>query len=131
MIELGMDKFNSPLALRVEINAAHGSLYLVETDIIESFKAGARDCSDSVVRDEEVFLPPHEHVLMLGKVTKCEISLLGLFSKWFPCRKPRPMMDIGLLVGSPFLVASNEAVFSANHLALKESCQSRVIFSEA
>lgn len=124
-------KLLKSLALCVEINAAHGSLYLVEANIVESFEAGAGDCSDSVVRDEEVFLPPHEHVLMLSKVTKCKISLLGLFSKWFPCWKPRPVMDIGLLVGSPFLVARNEAVFSANHLALKESRQSRVIFSEA
>lgn len=39
-------------------------------------------------------------------------------------------MYVGLLVGTPFLVASDETVFGANHFALKESCQSRMILSQ-
>lgn len=42
-----------PLALRVEVDTAHGSLDLVEADVIETFEAGARDCAYSVVGDKE------------------------------------------------------------------------------
>jgi hypothetical protein len=40
-------------------------------------------------------------------------------------------MYVGLLVGTPFLVSSDEAVFCANHFALEEGRQSRVILSQA
>lgn len=122
---------NSPLALRMEVDTTDGSLYLVEADIVESLETGARDCSNSVVWDEEIFLPSHKYVLMLRKVTKREVCLLRLFGERSPGWKSRPVMYIRLFVGTPFLIASDETVFGANHFTLKERRQCRMILGQA
>lgn len=49
----------------MEVYAAYRPLDLVETDVVEAFKAGARDGSNSVIRNEKILLPSHEHVLTL------------------------------------------------------------------
>lgn len=68
----------------MEVNTANSPLHLVETDIIESLEAGTRDRSNPVVRNEEIFLPPHEHVLTLREVAVCEIGPFGLFRQRLP-----------------------------------------------
>lgn len=120
-----------PLALRMEVNTAHGSLNLIEADVVETLEASARDGSHPMVGNEEIFLPSHEHVLTLSKVAVGEISALRLFGEWFPSGKTGPVMDISLLVGAPFLIASLERVFSTNDLSFKECGQGWVIFCEA
>jgi hypothetical protein len=115
----------------MEVDTAHGSLNLIEANVVESLEAGARDGSHPVVGNEEIFLPSHEHVLTLSKVTVGEISALRLFGEWLPSGKTGPMMDIRLLIGAPFLIASLERVFSTNDLSFKECGQSRVIFCKA
>lgn len=120
-----------PLALRMEVNTTHGSLNLIEADIVESLEASARDSSHPMVRDKEILLPSHEHMLTLSKVAVREISPLGLFGKWFPSGKTGPVMDIRFLVGAPFLIASLERMFSTNDLPFKECGQGRVIFCKA
>jgi hypothetical protein len=115
----------------MEVYTTHGSLDLIEADIVKSLEAGARDGSHPVVGNEEIFLPSHEHVLTLSKVAVCEISALRLFGKWFPSGETGPVMDIRLFVGAPFLIASLERVFSTNDLSFKECSQGRVIFCKA
>lgn len=115
----------------MEVNTAHRSFNLIEADVVESLKAGARDGSYPMVGNEEVFLPSHEHVLTLSKVAVREISPLRLFGKWFPSGKTGPVVDIRLLVGAPFLIASLERVFSTDDFSFKECGQGRVIFCEA
>lgn len=56
-------------ALGVKIDSADFSLDLVETDVVEAFKGGPGDCSDSVVRNQEVLFPPHKDVVSLFKVS--------------------------------------------------------------
>ena len=68
---------------------------------------------------------------MLRKIAKCEVCLLRLFRERSPCWKSRPVMYICLFIGTPFFIASNEAVFRANHFTLKESRQCRMIFGQA
>lgn len=119
-----------PLALRMEVEAIHCSLHLIETDIIKPLEASARDCSDTVVRDEKILLPAHKHVLTLGEVTIAEISPLCLSGERFPSRKSGPMMYISFLVDTPFLVASQEGVFGAYDLSFKKCGQSRMIFCQ-
>jgi hypothetical protein len=70
-------------------------------------------------------------VLTLSKVAVGEISALCLFGEWFPSGKTGPVVDIRLLGGAPFLVASLERVFSTNDLSFKECGQGRVIFCKA
>jgi hypothetical protein len=122
---------DEPLAIHMEVDAAHKSLHLVEASVVESREAGTRDSSNLMIRDKKFFLPSHEHVLTLSKVAVREISPLGLFRKWFPSGKTGPVVDIRLLVGAPFLIASLERMFSTNDLPFKECGQGRVIFCKA
>lgn len=115
----------------MEVNTAHGSLNLIEADIVESLEASARDGSYPIVGNEEIFLPSHEHVLTLSKVAVREISTLRLFGKWFPSGETGPVVDIRLLVGAPFLIASLERVLGTNDLSFKKCGQGRVIFCKA
>lgn len=120
-----------PLALRMEVDAAYRPLYLVETDIVEALKAGARDCPNAVIRDEEIFLPSHEHVLALGKIAVCEIGPFGLFGQWFPCRKPGPVVYVCFLIGAPCFIASYECVLGADDFSFEECGQGGMVFREA
>jgi hypothetical protein len=104
----------------MEVNTAHRSLNLIEADIVKSLEASARDGSHPMVWDKEIFLPPHEHVLTLSEVAIRKISSLRLFGKWFPSGETGPVVDIRLLVGAPFLIASLERVFSTDDLSFEE-----------
>ena len=59
---------NLLLALCMEVNALDCSSHLVETNVIEAFEACAVDCSDTVIRHQEILLPPHEKMLLLHPV---------------------------------------------------------------
>lgn len=120
-----------PLALRVEVNATYRPLYLVETDIVEALEAGARDCLNAMIRDEEILLPSHEHVLALRIIAVCEIGPFGLFGQRFPRRKPRPVVYVCFFIGAPCFVASYECVLGADDFSLEECCQGGMIFREA
>lgn len=84
-----------------------------------------------MIRNEEVFLPSHEHVLALSKIAVCEISPLGLFGQRFPCRESRPMVYIGFLISTPCLVASLECVLGSDDFAFEKCSESRMVFGKA
>lgn len=115
----------------MEVHAANGTLYLVETDVVEALEAGARDCPNPVIRDEEVLLPSHEHVLALRKIAVCEIRSFGLLGQGFPRRKPRPMVYVCLFIGAPCFIASEERVFGADDFPFEERRQGGMVFREA
>lgn len=115
----------------MEIHAAYRSLYLVKADIVETLKAGARDCPDPMVRDEEILLPSHEHVLTLGKVAVCEIGSFGLLGQRLPRRKPRPVVYVRFLIGAPCFVAGLERVLGADDFSFEERGQGGMVFCEA
>lgn len=119
-----------PLALRVEVDTTYRSLHLVETNIVEPLEAGARDCSDPMVRDEEIFLPSHEHVLALSEIAVREIGSFGLFGQRLPRRKSGPMVYVGFLVGAPCFVASLERVLGADDLSFEKRGQGGMVFCE-
>lgn len=52
----------------MEIDAVNLSPHLVETNIVKSLEARARDGAHPMVRHEEVLLPAHKDVLVLGNV---------------------------------------------------------------
>jgi len=66
----------------MEVYSAYGPLNLVEADVVETFKAGTSDCSHSVIRNQEMFLPPHEDVLSLCHARDVKIALPSLLLKW-------------------------------------------------
>lgn len=115
----------------MKVNTAHRSLNLIEADVVKPLEASTGDGSHPMVWDKEIFLPSHEHVLALGKVAVGEISSLRLFGKWFPSGETGPVVDIRLLVGAPFLIASLERMFSTDDLSFKECSQGRMIFCKA
>lgn len=53
------------LALRMEVNPAHGPTPLVKADVIKTLEARSRNCAHPVIRDEEMLLPAHEDILAL------------------------------------------------------------------
>lgn len=119
-----------PLAFCMEINTADRSFNLIEADVVESLEAGSRDGPNTMIRNEEVLFPSHEHVLALGKVSICKISSLGLFGKRLPGRKSGPVVDIYFLVGAPLLVSGLKCVLGADDFPFKKGGQSGVIFSQ-
>lgn len=84
-----------------------------------------------MVGDKERFLPSHEYVFTLGEITVCEIRSFGLFSQRTPGRKPRPMVQVCLFRGTPFLITSLESMFSTDDFSFKKGSQGRVIFCQA
>jgi hypothetical protein len=52
----------------MEVYATDFSLHLVEADIVEAFETSTSDCSDTVIWDQEVFLPSHKDILSLSKL---------------------------------------------------------------
>lgn len=115
----------------MKVDAAYGSLYLVEADVVEPFETSARYRSHSVIRNEKILLPSHKHMFPLCKVTIREISPFRLPSQWFPGRKSRPVVYICLFIRTPFFVPSLERMLSADDFALEKGRQGGMIFREA
>lgn len=92
---------HKPLALRMEIYPADGPFDLIEANVIEPFETRSGDGPHSVIGNEEVFFPPHEHVLALRKVAVGEIGPPGLFGKRTPGRESGPVVHVGLLCRAP------------------------------
>ena len=54
-----------PFGVSVEIVALYAGGGLLEADVIEAGKTCTIDIFDCVIRNKEVFLPPHKHVVCL------------------------------------------------------------------
>lgn len=115
----------------MKVNAAHGSLYLVEADVVEPFETSPRNRSHTMIRNEKIFLPPHKNMLPLCKVTIREISPFRLPGQWFPGWKSRPVMYVCLFIGTPFFVTSLECMFGADDFALEKGRQGWMILRKA
>lgn len=61
------------LTLGMEVDSTHTPGTLVETDVVEAFKASSCYRLDAVIRDKEVFFPAHEEVFSFKIVLQCEI----------------------------------------------------------
>ena len=70
-----------PLRVAVEVVTLDAGGGLLEADVVEPGEAGTVDILDCVVRDQEVLLPPHEHVVRLLQLLIVEtirIEVLGV-----------------------------------------------------
>jgi hypothetical protein len=104
----------------VKVNSTNCSFYLIETDIVESFKASPGDLPHPMIRYEEILLPAHEQMLALSIVSVCEISFFSLFGEGPPRLEPGPVLHIGFFVGAPSLVLGHECVFCANDFSFEK-----------
>lgn len=55
-------------ALRMKVYPVDHPLHLIEAYVVETLKAHTGYCPHSVVRDQEMLLPPHEDVFSLAHV---------------------------------------------------------------
>jgi len=76
----------------MEVYSTDCPLNLVEADVVESLKAGTSNCSHSVVRNQEMFLPPHEDILSLCHTRNVKVSLPSLLLKWPESREFGPVL---------------------------------------
>lgn len=104
----------------MKVNSADSSFYLVETDVVESFKTRSRNLPYPMIRYEKILLPTHEQMFALRIVSVCEISSLGLFGERSPRLEPGPVLHIGFFVGAPGLVLGHECVFCANDFSFEK-----------
>lgn len=104
----------------MEVDAAHGSRHLVETDVVEPLKAGAGDSAHAMVGYKEVFFPSHKDVLALGEVPICKVCSFRLLGQGSPRREPGPVVHVGFLCGAPCLITSLESMLGANDLSFKK-----------
>jgi hypothetical protein len=66
----------------MEVYPADRPLNLVEADVVKAFKTSPSDCSHSVIRNQKMFLPPHEDILSLRHSGNMKVALPGLLLKW-------------------------------------------------
>jgi hypothetical protein len=84
-----------------------------------------------MIRDQEVFFPPHEDVLPLREVAVRKVWSFGLFSQRTPGVEPGPVAHIGFLRRAPCLVPGFECIFGSDDLAFEERRQGRMVLREA
>lgn len=66
------------LAVRMEIDPSDGACDLVEAYVVESLETCTTDLSYSVIGNQELLLPSHEHVLAAGTVLVLKVVFLCL-----------------------------------------------------
>ena len=110
----------------------------MKTDVVETRKARPVDVLDGVVRDQEVLLPPHEHVVCLFQLLIVETVRVKVFRvlvkgkefalqkasiKIYPCvyeyHFSHPMFFVDIFVCVPF--SREEWMFVSDYFAIKES----------
>ena len=108
------------LAVRVEVDPINCAQYLVEANVVESFKTCAIDLAHTIIRHQELLLPSHEHVFTVRAILVVEVRLLRLFCQGSPSWKACPVLHVFLVAGTPVIVSGLEGIFGSNDLALEE-----------
>lgn len=116
-------------ALRVKVDAADFTLNLVEANVVEALEAGACYGADSVIGDQEVFLPPHKDGFPLSGITNRDGSLPSLLLEWAEGGELGPVAQVNLAVCTPVFMLGVEVVFGSNDFALKVCRESGVVLS--
>jgi hypothetical protein len=114
----------------MKIYTTHSAFHSVEANIIEPFKAGARNGPNTMVWHKEIFFPAHKDVFALSRIPISIVVLPYLFRYWSPRRKAGPVRHIGFLCCTPCVMPRKEAVFVANNFAFEKGRQCRMILCE-
>jgi hypothetical protein len=115
----------------VEIYSANLSLDLVETDVVEAFERGPGDCSDAVVRNQEVFFPPHKDMVSLRKVSDGHWALPSHLLVWPKGAKLGPMAEIDFGIGAPVIMLGKEVILGTDDFPLKVGGECWVVFGQS
>lgn len=121
---------NLLLALRMEVNALDAARNLIEADVVKALKARTVDGPHPVVRDQEVFFPTHEEMLLLHPIFRNELGPRRVFREGLVCRESTPVLPVHLLVGAPFRMLCDKSVLAADYLAFEEGGETGVIFRQ-
>ena len=113
----------------MKINPTDSALDLIETNVVETFKAGPGNRAYAMIGHQKVLLPSHKDVFPLGKVAIREIRSLGLLGQGSPRRKSIPMEHVHLLGGAPCFMPGLKCVFGSDDFALEECRQCRMVLS--
>lgn len=81
----------------MEIYATDGTLALIEADIVEAFKARPVNSAYTVIRHQEMFLPPHENILSLCPTLNIKVPLPHLLLKRTKGVEFGPMLQIDFI----------------------------------
>lgn len=117
--------------LRVEVYAADFSLDLVEANVVEALEARTRYGTNTVVRNQEMLLPPHKYMLSLGGVSNSDGAFACLFLKGAESGEFGPMAQIDLHISTPVVVLGEKTVLSSNNLAFEICGEGWMIFGQA
>jgi len=118
-------------ALGVEVDTVDAALDLVEADVVEALEAGAVDGAHAVIGHEEVLLPAHEEVFLLGPGARQGIWARSVLGQGLVGREAGPMLAVDLFGGPPLGMLGDEGVVAADDFALKVRRQARVVFGQA
>jgi len=119
------------LALGMEIYAANSTLALIEADIVKALKARAANSSYTVIRYQEVFLPPHKYILSLCQTLNVNVPFTRLLLEWTKGIKLGPMLQINFISRPPVFVLCEERILGADNLAFEICSKSWVVLGEA
>lgn len=114
----------------MKVYPTNSAFNLVEANIVESLETRSRYSPHPMIRNEEIFFPPHEHVLSLREIAVGEVGSLGMLCQRTKCWEPCPVRHISLLSRTPCLIPSYESMLGANYLAFEERRQGRKIIRE-
>ena len=114
----------------MEIDSTDMARELVETNVVEPFKACAVNILDPVIRHQKLFLPSHENVVPLGKVPVAEIRALCLFGERSPRWESSPVLHIHFIIRTPLCMSCLERVFCADYLSFEECGKRWVLMRE-
>ncbi len=127
------------LTLGMEIYAANRTLALIETDIVKAFKARPANSAYTVIRYQEVLLPPHKYVISLCQTLNVQVSLPRLLLEWTKSVELCPMLQINFISRAPVFVLCEKRIFGPDNLAfeigskgwmvLRKSCSMRCAIS--
>lgn len=112
------------------VDPADSAVELIEADVIEPFETGPRDTFNTVVGHQEVLLPSHKQMLVLGKVFVGEVGLLRHLRQWTPRREFGPVVHISSIGSSPGLMTGLECVFRSDDFGLEECSKRGMVFRE-
>jgi hypothetical protein len=98
-------------AFCMEIDPADRPLNLVEADIVEALETCATYSSYSMVRDQKVFLPPHEYIFSLRQAWNMKMPLSRILLEGSESRELGPMREVRLVRGAPVLMLCKKRVF--------------------
>jgi hypothetical protein len=109
-IEWGLEGDDLLFALGVKIDSTYFSLDLIETDVIKAFKGSPDYCSNSVVWDQEMFLPSHENVISLCQIRDGDGTLASYLLVRAESAKLGPVANVHFVVCAPVIVLGEEVV---------------------